>query len=446
MQKRRQTIKISFMKRKQITFFIIGLFLFQGVWGQEKLSLDIEAAKEYALNFNKTIKNSGLSVVQSQEQLRETISTGLPQVNATTDYSNSLGAEISIQFDENAPASKIPIKPTSNFNLQVGQLIFNGSYIVGVQTAKLYQKMTEKNLEKTEQDIVSQVIESYYLVLVSGESLKILEANMKNLQEIYKKTEPMVSVGMMEKVELDQLSVQVNSLNNAMKSAERQYEMTQNMLRLQLGVSADTKLELTESLQDIMENTETNSLANGSFDIVQNIDYQLINVQEDMTEKQIDLQKAAYLPTISGYYNYTYKILKPAFDMSPPHVVGLQMNIPIFSSGERRAKVHQAKIDLEMAKNNKSMLEDQLSIQFKQLNFNILSAVESFENQKKNVEVSREVYKSLKTKYEQGIISSLELTTADNNYLQAESDYLTSMLEVLRAKNELNTLTGVVNN
>lgn len=434
------------MRRKQMTFFVLSLFLFQGIFAQEKLTLDIEGAKEYALNFNKTIKNAGLSVVQSQEQLKATIATGLPQVNATTDYSNALGAEISIQFDENAPASKIPIKPTSNFNLQVGQLIFNGGYIVGIQTAKLYQKVTEKSLEKTEQDIVSQIVESYYLVLVSEESLKILEANMKNLQEIYKKTEPMVSVGMMEKVELDQLSVQVNSLNNALKSAERQYEMTKNMLRLQLGVSADTELELTEKLEDIMENAEIRSLANGTFDVVQNIDYQLMDVQEDMSEKQVNLQKAAYLPTISGYYNYTYKLLKPAFDMSPAHMLGLQMNIPVFSSGERRAKVRQAKIDLETTQNNMAMLEDQLSIQFKQLKFNLLSAVESFENQKKNVEVSREVYKSLKTKYEQGVISSLELTTADNNYLKAESDYLTSMLEVLRAQNELNTLTGVVNN
>jgi len=429
-----------------MTFFVLVLFLFQGVFAQEKLTLDIEGAKEYALNFNKTIKNAGLSVVQSQEQLKATIATGLPQVNATTDYSNALGAEISIQFDENAPPSKIPIKPTSNFNLQVGQLIFNGSYIVGIQTAKLYGKVTEKSLEKTEQDIVSQIVESYYLVLVSEESLKILEANMKNLQEIYKKTEPMVSVGMMEKVELDQLSVQVNSLNNALKSAERQYEMTKNMLRLQLGVSAETELELTDKLEDIMANAEFNLLANGTFDIVQNIDYQLMDVQEDMSEKQVDLQKAAYLPTISGYYNYTYKLLKPAFDMSPAHMVGLQMNIPLFSSGERRAKVRQAKIDLETTKNNMEMLEDQLSIQFKQLKFNLLSAMESFENQKKNVEVSREVYKSLKTKYEQGVISSLELTTADNNYLKAESDYLTSMLEVLKAQNELNTLTGVVNN
>ena len=434
------------MRRKQITFFIISLFFSQSLWAQEKLSLDIEAAKEYALNFNKTIKNAGLSVVQSEEQRRERIATGLPQVNATTDYTNSLGAEISIQFDEGAEASKIPIKPNSNFNLQVGQLIFDGSFFVGVQIARIYEKLSEKTLEKTEQDIISQVVESYYLVLVSEESLNILEANMKNLQEIYKKTEPMVSVGMMEKVELDQLSVQVNSISNAVNSAERQYEMAKNMLRLQLGVSADTELELTEKLENIMESTELNSLEGESFDISQNIDYQLLNTRKDMTEKQIDLQKAAYLPNITGYYNYTYKILKPAFDMSPAHTVGVQMNIPLFSSGERRSKVRQAKIDLETTQNDKEILEDQLSIQFKQLRFNLLSAVESFETQKKNVEVSREVYKSLKTKYEQGVISSLELTTADNNYLKAESDYLNSMFEVLRAQNELNTLTGVVNN
>lgn len=432
------------MRRKQYILFIFSLLFLNSV-AQEKLSLDLNAARDYALNYNKTIKSSGLSVEQSQERLKETIAAGLPQVNATTDYSNAMGAEISIQFDESLPPSKIPIKPTSNFNLQVGQLIFNGSYLVGIQTAKLYQKLSEKNLVKTEQDIASQVVESYYLVLVSEESLKILNANLENLQTVYKKTAPMVSVGMMEKVELDQLSVQVNSLKNAVKSAERQYEMTQNLLRLQLGVSAETELELTENLSEILEKTDTGSSVSGSFDVVQNIDYQLLNVQEAMTEKQVDLQKAAYLPTISGYYSYTYKILKPAFDMSPPHVLGLQMNIPVFSSGERRSKVKQAKIDLETTKNNKALLEDQLSIQYKQLSFNLISALESFENQKDNVKVSREVYKSLKSKFEQGVISSLELTTADNNYLKAESDYLTAMLEVLKAQNDLETLTGVVN-
>jgi len=434
------------MRRKQIFILVLGLMFWGSTFAQEKLSLDLEAAKEYALRYNRTIKNSGLAIEQSQEQLWAAIAAGLPQINATADYSNAMGAEISIQFDENMPPSKIPIKPTSNFNLQVGQLIFNGGYIVGVQTAKLAQKLSEKNLKKTEQDVLSQVTESYYLVLISEESLKILESNVENLDEVYRKTEPLVRVGMMEKVELDQLSVQVNSLKNAVRSAERQYEMAKNLLRVQLGVTVDTELELTRSLADFLSENPVDGIDN-SFVPEQNLDFQLLEVQEEMTGKQITMQKANYLPTLSGYYNYTEKILKPAFDMSPKHMVGLQMNIPVFSSGERRAKVRQAKIDLETMQNNKALMEEQLDIQFKQLQFNLRSAIESYQVQKKNVEVSREVYQNLRRKYEQGIISSLELTTADNNYLQAESEYLTAMLEVLQAQNALNTLTGkIVNN
>jgi outer membrane protein TolC len=137
------------MERKQLITFILFIMLYSYAGGQEVLTLDLKSAREHALNYNRTIKSSGLAVDKSQEMLWETIATGLPQINATTDYSNAMGAKISIQFDENMPATEIPIKPTSNFNLQLGQLLFNGSYLVGIQTAKLAQKLSEKNLEKT---------------------------------------------------------------------------------------------------------------------------------------------------------------------------------------------------------------------------------------------------------------------------------------------------------
>ena len=156
------------------------------VCGQVPMSLDLKSAREYALNYNRTIKSSGLAVDKSQELLWSTIAAGLPQINATTDYTNAMGAKIKIQFDENLPPTEIPIKPSSNFNLQLGQLLFNGSYLVGIQTAKLAQKLSEKNLEKTEQEVVSQVTQSYYLILVSEESLQILNNIKENLHAIYK--------------------------------------------------------------------------------------------------------------------------------------------------------------------------------------------------------------------------------------------------------------------
>lgn len=434
------------MRRKQISILFVFLILSTWAGAQEKLSLDIQSAKDYALNFNKSIKNSGLAIEQSQEKIREAIASGLPQVNATTDYTNALGAEISIQFDESLPPTKIPIKPTSNFNLQVGQLIFNGSFIVGVQTAKIYKKITEKSKEKTEQEIVSQLVESYYLALLSEEALTILSSNVENLTTVYNKTKPMVSVGMMEKVELDQLEVQLNSLNNSVKAAERQLEMAKNVLRFQLGVDSETELELTDKLADILADSNIQSMIGDDFNIVNNVDFQLTTLQEEISAKQVELQKAAYLPSLTGYYSFTKKILKPAFDMSPANVVGMQMNIPVFSSGERRSKVRQAKIDLETTQNNKEILEDQLTLQYKQLKFNLISAFEAYATQKRSVEVSREVYNSLRNKYDQGMISSLDLTSADNNYLNAESNYISAMMEVLKAQNDLNTLTGTILN
>ena len=433
------------MKRKHLITLILGLMIAGVLQAQEKLSLDLEAAKRHALEHNRTIISAGYTVDQSQEQIWEAIAAGLPHIEANADYSNAMGASISIQFDENAPPTEIPIKPSSNFNLQVSQLLFNGGYIVGVQSAKLAQRLSEKSKQKTELEVISQVIEGYQLVLISRESLDILNNNMENLQEIYEKTEPLVRVGMMEKVELDQLSVQVNSLTNAVRSAERQLVLATNLLRVQLGVSADTELELTENLSDLIKAELQNGIIE-DFDLEQNIDYQLTELQVELTEKQVDLQKANYLPTLSSFYNYTYKILKPAFDMSPPHIVGLQLNIPIFSSGERRSRVRQAKIDLDVAENNKALLEEQLEIQFRQLQFNMKNAIENYETQEKNVQVSRDVYLNLRRKYEQGMISSLELSTADSNYLQAESEYLTSMLEVLQSQNALNTLVGKILN
>jgi len=430
------------MRRKQVILFISLLLLSPALWAQEKLTLGLEDAKQYAVQFNKNIMNSSLAVQKSQEQLREAIAAGLPQVNATADYNNALGAEISIQFDESMPASSIPINPTSTFNLQVSQLIFSANYFVGVQTSKLYEQLMQTTQLKTEEEIVSQVINTYYTVLLANESLDILHNNVDNLQEIYNKTKPMVEFGMMEKVELDQLSIQVNTLLNTVKSAERQVEVSKNMLRYQLGVSANTELELTDSLQQIMQQGALTNNQEDFFNIGENIDYQLKLAEGEIQGKQLDMQKANYLPTVSGYYSYTYKILKPRFDMQPKNMMGLQMNIPIFSSGERRSKVRQAKIDIETYQNEKQLLQDQLELQYNQLVFNLRNAMENYENQSKNVEVSREVIKQYRQKFDHGIISSLELTTADNNYLQAESDYLQATMQVLQAQNQLDKIKG----
>ncbi|GAB1405013.1 TolC family protein [Lentimicrobium sp.] len=426
--------------------FLFFLPFFSGTLNaQERLTLSLQQARQTALEYNKTMSNADLARDKATYAVREAIANGLPQVNATADYSNALGAKMSIRFSEDMPASEIEIKPQSSFNLNVNQLIFNGNYIVGVQIAHLYDRLADLSYEKSVLDITTQVTEAYHLVLVSQELLGLLNKNLNNLEALHEKTTALVTFGIIEQTDLDQLTVQLNSLANTVRSSERQLELATNMLRLQLGVGVDTEIELTESVEQMIAYIQKESQPIADFRPENQIDFRMLSQQELVSRKMLNMERAGVLPTLAGFYSYTYKILKPDFDVAPANIVGLQLNIPILAGGLRNAKIKQARIDLETTRNNMDLLNDQLKIQEKQLRFNYNNALETYNNQKSNVEVSRKVYSSLKLKYEQGVISGLDLITADNNYVKAETDYISAMLQMLQSGVQLQKLYGNLN-
>jgi outer membrane protein len=432
---------------KELRVLVLLLFFFSGnslVTGQEVLYLSLDSAQQYALEYNITLQNAGLAVDEADKMVWEMIASGLPQVDASLDYTNFLGYSIELRFDESMPPTEIESKPTSNMNLMVNQLIFSGSYIVGLQTSRIYKTLSKKNYEKTTVDIKKQVIESYYNILVAERVHEIYSKNLENIRDAYKKTRAMYQAGILEITDVDQLSVQVNQLEDAVRSAERQTELAYNLLRLQLGLDTETGISLTESLDQILKRQNFDATLLHPFNLNENIDYQLIDFQEDISEKQVALEKMNYLPTITGFYNYTYKFLTTDFDMTPPNMIGLNMRVPIFSSGLRKAKLDQAKIQYETTQNNKALLEDQLLISEKQCRFNLSTALEQYESQKKNVEVSKRVYDNIALKYEQGMVSSLDLTTANNNYLQAENNYIGAMMQLMQAQLELDKLLNKI--
>jgi outer membrane protein len=419
---------------------VLAVFINGSVKSQDKLSLDLEGAINYALENNLSIRNAGMEIEEAGEKVKETLAAGLPQLNASVDYSNFLGAEAEIRFSEEAPPTTIPFKPTSNLQLSVGQLIFSGSYIIGVQIANMYRQMMETGYRKNEQDIKEQVSKTYYMVLVAEKNREISGKNLQNIRDIYEKTKPMADVGVLEKTDVDQLYVQVSLVENLLISAEAQVEFSYNMLRLQLGTGVEKNIELTESLEEIIDKINFENLLFEQLKIDDNLDYQLLQSQQRITEKQVTLEKMSFLPVITGYYNYTEKILKPDFDISPKNVIGLNVNIPLFSSGMRRAKLNQAKINMLSFRNNMKLLEEQLLINEKQLKYNLKIALEQYENQKENAEVSKRVYENMKLKYNQGIVSSLDLTTSNNNYITAEANYIKALMNLLEAHVSLKKL------
>jgi outer membrane protein len=432
-------MKKTIMESVYIVVFVLSSFT---VKAQESISLSLEKAIEYALQYNKVLQNAKFSVQSTKEKIKETTASGLPQVSASVDYNNFLGGNAELRLDPTAPPAIIEFNPTSSFKFSVNQLVFSGSYYVGLQLAKLAYQTSGLSSQKTELDIKEQVTRAYYLVLVSERAVKIIEANKINSKKVYEKTRNLANAGIIEKTEADKLSIMVTSVENAQKAAERQLEMAYNLLRLQLGADAKSEINLTTQLDEVSQQSKFENAIVSPFNIENNIDYNLVLMQGKISKSQISLQKTYYLPTLAAFYSYTEKLLKPKFDMTPKNVVGLNLSIPIFSSGMKKSKVAQAKINLNMAETTSQLVNQQLTIQEKQLRYNLNNMLEQYQNQKMNVDIAKEVFDKMNLKFQQGIVSSLELTSANNNYLSAESSYVDILFQLLDAELALRKLNG----
>lgn len=415
------------------------------------MSLSLADAQEYALNNNLSVVSAKYDAEASRFMIWEAISAGLPQVNASASLNDNLKLMTTLLPGEffGQPGTKIPVqfgsKYNSSFGAQASLLLFNAPYLVGVQTSQLAGKLTGLNLERTEQETREAVIMSYYLILISEESMRILDGNIAALRETLMSTRAMLSAGMAEATDVDQMESNVAMMRNTRSSMERTLELNYNMLRFQLGVTPETRILLTESLESIIASTDVSAVLEAEFNLRDNVNFRLIEGQEQMSELSLKMQKASVLPTISGFYSYSKSGMGDKLgelDWFPNSVLGLQVSLPIFASGTRYSKIKQAQIELEKARNGRELMSEQLRIQEKQLRYNLVNAREQYNLQKANIEVSKRIYASVENKYRQGMASSLEVTQANANYLQAENNYISALMTLLQSKVALDKLLG----
>ena len=417
-----------------VMLFGVCATVFPQADNEKVLRLTLKEAQDYAMQHNRIVWNAGLSVSEAQKRTWEVISAGLPQVSANISYQNMMG------FKMEFAGMSIPLEPTSNFQATVTQLLFNASYWVGIRMSKIGEQMTETARLQAELDVKQQTQTAYHAILIAEENKKILEQNLENVQRLAKSSEDMVRIGIAEQTDADRLKIQVMTMVNGITMVERHIMLAYTLLRFQLGVDADFNIELTQTLDDLMAAKDVYGIQYMNFDLNNNYNVQLLDGQIDLAGKQISLEKAAALPTVAAFYSYTYKIKKSTFDMSPNNVIGLQANIPLFASGQRHVRTQQAKINLEKAQNSRDLVTDQLLIHEKQLRFNLKSAIESFELQKEAIDVSQRVFESVSRKYQQGMASSLDVTIASSELLQAQTNYINAMMQVFTAQTELEKL------
>jgi outer membrane protein len=309
---------------------------------------------------------------------------------------------------------------------------------------KIAQQMSETNLKRTEIDVKTQVLSSYVNILILNQGQKILQENIENMNKLQQNTNSMIINGVAEQTSADQLLVQIASIENAQQSNQRQIELAYNILRILLGLDANTELQLTDSIEQILNTDKIAELLISPYDTNQDLNAQLIDKNLELAQKQVCMDKATYLPTISGYYSHTFKLSTTSFDMQPADVVGLSASMPIFTSGKNYSKLKQSQLKLQVAELDKKSFNDQQLIVEKQLRFDLKNAFDKYQTQLKNIEISKRAFQSATNKYEYGKTSGQELTMANKILLEAQSNYISALSQLINAQIALEKLLNKI--
>lgn len=428
------------IKRSILVFVIVlgALFSASGqgaAAGSNTLNLSFDDAVNMAIERNRTLQNASLDVKKAEAAKWEAIASMLPQVSGSLSYSSNLNYAMELM------GQKITMPSSGQLGIQAA-IAVSAAQIISTQIGKISVDMANISREQSEQEITNQVRILYYSALVSGQTQELLTKNLESLQKLYEYSQNAVNVGAAEQVDADQIMVQVATMETTLSSSKRSMEMVYNSMRLFLNIDVDQEIVLTQKIEDLLSIQNAMALIEEDLVLENNYAYQLVNQSAKLTKKQVDLAGWAYAPSLSAFYQYTGKknFGEAKFNMTVPHTLGLTLSVPIFSSGQRYKALQGAKIAHEKQMNTLADTEMSLKIQHRQLKYNLTSALERLETQKKNVEVTQRVFDNISLKYEHGYSSSMDVTTAGTNLIGAQSSYVQALLEFVNAQIELEKL------
>ncbi len=449
--------------RKCLLIILITGIVLKG-FGQgnnEILKLSIAEAQAYAMENNRTVKSSRIDIRLADKKIWENLALGLPQVNVAANYLHQFVVpEVSFGpfLDKNllpdgvltkqdfvnaykdSPAIPLGVMDNTTIDLTLSQLVFDGQYFVGLKATKVVKQVTEKALEKSEDQIKESVADTYYQLLVLQESIRLLKESKESLDKTYTELVKMNQQGLNEETDVDQMNISRSNIQTLITSLELQKEISVKLLKYQLGIGFEKQLELTDSLPEIIQQGNIMYLSSPDFKLQNSIDYQMIGVQEQISELLLKLEKSKYLPSVAAFYRHQEQTNKPSFNFAVKDILGATLSLPIVTSGMRSAKVSQARYNLEKLRLNKLDAEQGLTMEFETAWNSYQTASSNFNINRESMTLSKKVYDRTIIKYREGVSSSFELAQNQNQFLTAESNYYNSLLSLLLAKAKLDRI------
>ncbi len=451
------------MQKLFVVVLVLGLNLAwgTGVKGQataDTLRLSLDEAIKLGLDGNLTLKNSHIDYLRAQKQVWEVTAVGLPQASVTGSFQYTPEvAEMPMQYvntsglptgsspvvKDNVINMNIPLgsKTSSTLDAQVTQLIFSGEWIVGLMAANTYENLQGQMVEKSTFQTKENIISAYNSVLVIEEAYNNLNESLLAIEKLYLDMQAMNREGLTEDTDVDQLKITYNNLQTSVVNLRNQVQTTYMLLKIQLGLELDTPVKLTNSLDQLVLLAPEAALITEAFDVTGSVDYQIALSQEKISKLQVSREYSKFLPTLAGYYAY-HDILSGggSFDFQSQHTAGLKLSIPILTGGARLATLSQAKLNYKKAQNSSKLAEQGLITEFTAVRNSYLSNYNNYINIKETMELSERVYKKNTIKYREGMLSSIDLTNSQNQYLNAQKNYFEAQLSLLNAKANLDRI------
>jgi outer membrane protein TolC len=421
-------------------------------------NFSLEQAVDYAIKHNLNIKNAQLDAISAEARIGEVKAAGLPQLTAAVSVTNNIIIPRFFlpanAFDPTAPADAppaavefgIPWQGSASANLN--QLIFSGSYFIGLKAAATYRELAQKSTTSSKVQVAESVTKAYYSAQVAEERAKLLDLNISRVDSLMRETKAMNASGFVELLDVNRLEVQINNLQTERQKVQNLIELSYALLKYQMGMPANEPIKLTDDINAVnVESLRTES-ANSDLNYENRIEYSLLNTQEKLAGLDLRNVRAGYLPSLSasvGYgYNAGYDKFSQLFtdNWYNNMVLTVNLNIPIFDGFSKRYQINQKKIAIDKVKNNQTLLKQSIDLENNQASISIKNAFATLETQKRNLALAEEIVRVSKIKYKEGVGSNIEVINAESSLKEAQTNYFTALYDLMIAKVDLSRAKG----
>ncbi len=462
-----------------LSVLLLSLAAFAPVFGQSVQDsipfdgpLTLEECLEYAYENNQTLQNSALEQSIAKADVGVTKAQGLPQVDGSVSYSNNFAIQRQFLPDFISPSvygvllqegvlpegTQVPepgifaaafgVRHSGNAGISLSQMIFDGSYFVGLRAANTYADLMQKNYDQTKIELTEQVTKAYYSVLVSEERKKIVSSNFNRLDTLLNETRLMYENGLAEKIDVDRIAVQFNNAKTEKSKVDRTAEVSALLLKFQMGMPIEQDMELADQISDIDMDLETTEEQNFAYS--DRISFAQNQINQDLVKLDLRNNRIQYLPKLTANASIGYNtgvsnfgdITNFSDQWFQYGSFGASLNIPIFDGLRKHKLIQKSKLQLQQLENQNRLLKNNIDLEIVQAKVNLQNSVESLEAQRQNLDLAQEVFNVSKIKYQEGVGSNLEVITAQADLQTAETNYFSALYDALIAKVDLKKAFG----